>query len=32
MKSLTCRERVLAAINHEALDRVPMDFGAQPEV
>jgi uroporphyrinogen decarboxylase len=26
------RERVLVAISHENPDRVPMDFGAQPEV
>ncbi len=27
MKSLTHRERVLAALNHEPPDRVPLDFG-----
>ncbi len=27
MKSLTSRERVIAALNHEKTDRVPIDFG-----
>src|SRR5262245_52831117 len=27
---MTSRERILAALNHEEPDRVPMDFGGQP--
>ena len=27
---MTSRERVLAAINHQEPDRVPVDFGATP--
>jgi len=29
---MNSRDRVLAAINHECLDRVPMDIWATPEV
>lgn len=30
MKSMTHRERVLAALNHQVSDRVPIDFGGYP--
>jgi uroporphyrinogen decarboxylase len=29
-KTMTSRERVLAAINHQTPDRVPIDLGATP--